>query len=294
MNERKRQVLRTAQRIFIDKGFTATSVQDILNEAKISKGTFYNYFSSKNECLLAILEQARIETYLKRQELLIGQDPRNKEILTQQIVLRLHMNREQNLLPIYEAVYHSGEEDLKQFVKKILYDEFSWLAERIVDVYGKSAKPYALDCAMMLLGMLHHTLHSWSTISSKEPDATQLLNFLLRRMDSILPDMIRSSDAFFDVHLFKTFRNDHSQNTITKDLLAKDLLGFRDRLELEEQPAGKQYVQFLLEEIQSNSPRFFVLESIARSFRESYVGTSHEAEARELASKVWRFSGTYK
>lgn len=294
MNERKRQVLLTAQRIFIEKGFTSTSIQDILNEAKISKGTFYNYFSSKNECLSAILEQARIETYLKRKELLIGQDPGDKEILAKQIVIRLRLNREQNLLPIFEAVYHSGEEDLKQFVKKMLYDEFVWLAERIVDVYGENAKPYALDCAIMLLGMLHHTLHSWSTLSSEEPDATQLLNFLLRRIDSMLPDMIRSSDSFFDPLLFNTFRSERPQNKITKEQLSENLTGFLDRLKNEEQHAGKQYVQFLREEIQGDAPRFFILESIARSFRESYVGTTHEAEARELASKVWKFSGVNK
>ena len=54
MNNKKHQVLLTAQRLFIEKGFAATSVQDIINESKISKGTFYNYFSSKNECIIAI------------------------------------------------------------------------------------------------------------------------------------------------------------------------------------------------------------------------------------------------
>ena len=33
MNDRKRQVLLTAQRLFIEKGFTTTSVQDILDES---------------------------------------------------------------------------------------------------------------------------------------------------------------------------------------------------------------------------------------------------------------------
>ena len=59
MNDRKQQVLLTAQQLFVEKGFSATSVQDILDEAKISKGTFYNYFSSKNECLIAILDNGR-------------------------------------------------------------------------------------------------------------------------------------------------------------------------------------------------------------------------------------------
>src|SRR5699024_12468289 len=55
MNDRKRQVLRTAPRLFIENGFSMTSVQHIIDEAQLSKGTFYNYFKSKSDCLLAIL-----------------------------------------------------------------------------------------------------------------------------------------------------------------------------------------------------------------------------------------------
>ena len=66
MNTKKRNVLQAAQRLFIEKGFRSTTVNDIIEEANVSKGTFYNYFSSKNECIIAILENARKETLIKR------------------------------------------------------------------------------------------------------------------------------------------------------------------------------------------------------------------------------------
>ena len=163
MNDRKRQVLLTAQRLFIDKGFSTTSVQDILDESCISKGTFYNYFSSKNECLIAILEHARDEATVRRRELLIGQDLSDKNILVEQILIRMHVNREQNLMPIFEAVFHSGDNDLRTFIKNMLLAEFSWLTRRLVDVYGKDAVPYAADCAVMLFGMMQQILHIWSS-----------------------------------------------------------------------------------------------------------------------------------
>lgn len=47
MHERKKQVLRAAHQLFIDKGFHQTSINDIIEYSDISKGTFYNYFSSK-------------------------------------------------------------------------------------------------------------------------------------------------------------------------------------------------------------------------------------------------------
>lgn len=72
VNNRKRNVLLTAQRLFTEKGYAATSVQDIIDESKISKGTFYNYFSSKNECIIAIIENAEEETALKEEKCLFN------------------------------------------------------------------------------------------------------------------------------------------------------------------------------------------------------------------------------
>jgi len=81
MNDRKRQVIAVAKELFIKNGVITTSVQDIIDEAQISKGTFYNYFSSKNACLIAILEQGNNETFLRRQEILNGQDVSDKNFL---------------------------------------------------------------------------------------------------------------------------------------------------------------------------------------------------------------------
>ena len=57
MKKRKRQIIQAARTLFIEKGFVNTSILDIIAAANISKGTFYNHFSSKNECLIAIIEE---------------------------------------------------------------------------------------------------------------------------------------------------------------------------------------------------------------------------------------------
>lgn len=49
--ERKKELLETARRLFITKGYEKTSVNDIIQEVGIKKGTFYYYFTSKEEML---------------------------------------------------------------------------------------------------------------------------------------------------------------------------------------------------------------------------------------------------
>ena len=61
MNKRKRHVADVALKLFVEKGIQQTSIQEIIELAKISKGTFYNYFSSKNDCIAEILEGLRYD-----------------------------------------------------------------------------------------------------------------------------------------------------------------------------------------------------------------------------------------
>lgn len=53
---RKRQILETAERLFTEHGYEQTGVQDILNILKLSKGSFYHHFESKEQVLLTICE----------------------------------------------------------------------------------------------------------------------------------------------------------------------------------------------------------------------------------------------
>ncbi len=54
---RRNEILDVAQRFFYQKGYEQTSVQEIITEIDIAKGTFYHYFSSKLELLDAIIER---------------------------------------------------------------------------------------------------------------------------------------------------------------------------------------------------------------------------------------------
>lgn len=56
--EAKRQeMLAAAERLFLSRGYDATSVQDILDDLHASKGGFYHYFSSKEDVLKILCTQ---------------------------------------------------------------------------------------------------------------------------------------------------------------------------------------------------------------------------------------------
>ena len=54
--QRQRDILKTALKLFSQKGYYATSIDDITREAGISKGLIYNYFKSKEEIFFELAE----------------------------------------------------------------------------------------------------------------------------------------------------------------------------------------------------------------------------------------------
>src|ERR1700675_3078724 len=55
-NETRERLFRASLKLFAQKGFAETTVEDITNAADVGKGTFFNYFPSKDHILLAFAE----------------------------------------------------------------------------------------------------------------------------------------------------------------------------------------------------------------------------------------------
>ena len=54
---RRGQILDTAERLFFERGYDRTSIQDILNALNLSKGGFYHYFDAKETVLRELCER---------------------------------------------------------------------------------------------------------------------------------------------------------------------------------------------------------------------------------------------
>lgn len=58
----KKAIINAAVKLFLEKGYSETSIAEIMNEADLGIGTFYNYFQSKEEILQHFLAKIISET----------------------------------------------------------------------------------------------------------------------------------------------------------------------------------------------------------------------------------------
>ena len=284
MNERKQHVLAAARQLFLENGFAHTSIQNILDEAGISKGTFYNYFSSKNECLMAIIQQSWEESAILRNEIAAGK-PDGPEVMGEQILIRLRLNREQNLLPLFDAILSSGDEELRGFMKEIHLSELAWSESRIVEVYGEWTRPFAADAAILQFGMLSQFLRFSAILDIKE-DFPVIISFILRRLEVILRDLAEHNEFLIPPGRFS--------NTVSLlplpdvDETADRIVRLADLLPDDQRSKGLEYSGFLSEELASERPRLQLIRTVAGPFRKLFDGTPHASEARSTMRDVWR------
>lgn len=270
MSDRKQHVIKIAHQLFIDKGFQATSIQDILEFSGISKGTFYNYFSSKNELLKALLKGIYEKMEVERNELLIGQSTSDLNIFIKQVELLLKTNRTHNLLSLFEEVLASSDNELKEFFKEGQLKNIGWLFQRFLDIFGESKKPYLLDSAIMFLGILHNNLKYSRMAYGLDFNYPAVVRYSVERIVQMIHHMSEASDPLFPPELLQHWLPETNPCEKTLQQKLYDTIGqLKGRLNtLNEHSKYFQWLDFVQDELMhTNPPREFLVESVLTSLQ---------------------------
>ncbi|AZB44011.1 TetR/AcrR family transcriptional regulator [Bacillus sp. FJAT-42376] len=86
----KEQIRAASIQLFAEKGFKETSIQDIVNALSVTKGTFYYYFTSKEQLLMDI-HLSYIDSLLLKQKTILDDPLKNyREKLYDVVYLLIH------------------------------------------------------------------------------------------------------------------------------------------------------------------------------------------------------------
>ena len=117
--ERRLRIFSSAVELFNSKGFSNTSMQDLAARSNLAVGTLYNYFSSKNDLLLEIIQDEMEDAVKESIELLSNLDFQKKgvkellkEVAVDIISIPLIFNKE-TLNEIFIAILHSKQDTEK-------------------------------------------------------------------------------------------------------------------------------------------------------------------------------------
>lgn len=112
-------ILDVATHLFVEKGYDATSLQDIINETHLSKGAIYHHFSSKEEIFEAIFHRIGDENTTALAKV------RDEETL----------NGLEKLRAIFKAALFNSNQSLMLTVTPCLLDNPRFLTMQIAQLY---------------------------------------------------------------------------------------------------------------------------------------------------------------
>ena len=160
--EKREQILAAAVRVFAERGYEATRISDIANEAGVAYGLVYHYFGSRDAIRDAVFREtwSRMLEAVRTAEQTAGSAPERLELVVK-IVLRAWRDDPDVVRLIVREVARSPR----------LQDELDQVGaalgtlERIVAVGQQEGTIRAsLDpslCARMLYGALEEVLTGW-------------------------------------------------------------------------------------------------------------------------------------
>lgn len=112
-------ILDVATKLFLEKGYDETSLQDIINAAKSSKGAIYHHFSSKEEIFETICDRVG-----KENSVALAKVRDNREL-----------NGQEKLTAIFKAALFSANQNLMLNVTPDLLENPKLLAMQIRQMY---------------------------------------------------------------------------------------------------------------------------------------------------------------
>lgn len=71
--ERKEEIVQTAKRLFVERGYKRTQVKDIVGAVGVAQGLFYYYFKSKEDVMEAVAAEYGTKIFCRIREL-VNQD----------------------------------------------------------------------------------------------------------------------------------------------------------------------------------------------------------------------------
>lgn len=117
--KRKQELLRIAYRLFLSKGYEETSIDEIIEEAQIAKGTFYYHFQSK-EALLEFLINKMITEKVEQAKKILSA-PMSAPEKTVAIITSLRP--EQTEMGIQNALHKKENAIIHEKINKRVIDE---------------------------------------------------------------------------------------------------------------------------------------------------------------------------
>lgn len=274
MDDKQRHIANSALRLFIQKGTEPTSLQDVFESANISKGTFYNYFSSKDELILGIIKETYAKIRQEVEEVLFGKLVSDPAIFQKQLETYLTQIHAYNLYDLMRSIRQGQNRELRKLIFIEEQKDIEWMAKRLVETKGEDIEVYSYEAMTLYYGMLQTIVISYN-VKQKPIEFKRVIQLTFRYLELILSEMKESKQTLF---------SNQDDERISKQPIIIEL---KETLR-KASPNDKVLIEGLVEELERTEIRMQIIHAL---------NTSLSSDVAELKAKLNQYTAkfsTYK
>jgi AcrR family transcriptional regulator len=149
--ERRLEIIETAGKLFRDKGYTNTSVEAIIREMGVAKGTFYYYFKSKEEVLEAIVDHTLDQIVAMAEQ--IANDPSMDALTKMELLLSNSQIGDEDTKEVVEHLHLPANRELHEVSNIQTVLRLSPVFAKIVE-QGNEEKVFNANCPLETMQFL--------------------------------------------------------------------------------------------------------------------------------------------
>lgn len=185
----KENILTIAQGLMLQKGFSGTSIEEIISASNITKGGFFYHFDSKNDLAKHLMLKYQHEDDIFFNDLFERAEELSEEPLQQMLIfLKLLAEAMENLLDVHPgclvATFTSANQQLNEEVKEVTANctlswrkLFSLHLEKINQQHTMKIESTISELADMLSTILEGGIIMSRTLSNQKILAQQILQY---------------------------------------------------------------------------------------------------------------------
>jgi len=217
-SEMRWQILLAATRLFMENGYTNTSLRSIAAEAEVNIGSLMNLFPSKEEILEQLVEQVIESQFAVAQQMVWGKTSDRLMFYAAETALQLHIvESNEQLRDVYSWAYSLPKPSAR--IQQIMTEKLEGVfREHLPELKTQDFYKLEIASAGIMRGFMTIPCNMWFTMDQKI-DSFLETTFLIYRVPE---ETIREATAFVRQFDFPT----HVQKAM--QLMLEELAGEED------------------------------------------------------------------
>ena len=138
---RREEILDAAQRVFVEKGLTTATVDDIAIAAELSKGTLYLYFESKEDIYIALMMRGLRLLYSMFNNIISVETSVVKILHRMEEAYTVFFNTQRNYFRMLDSAFRPNvHKEVSEEMRRTYTTESQKNWEQIIDLFNRGVR----------------------------------------------------------------------------------------------------------------------------------------------------------